>query len=326
MLTGARVGGRVQERGRGQYDISYQPVTKGRSLLHIRVEGENISGSPFDVGVASPFEYNGVPIRAFSVVTPRGVAFNRAGEMIVSAGDSVSTHSLNGTKLRSFGNHGSGPGQLAGASGVAVDDLDNILVVNHDNHCIQKFTSEGQFVASVGTKGVYPLQFYSPSGVAFNACNKKVYVADTHNHRIQVINSDFTISSIIGGQEGSKFSYPQGVACDRIGNMYIADSGRDRIQVFNASGKFLRTFGTYGRGTGEFDIPTGVAVDARGMVFVSEVFNNRVSVFTTEGQYVSSFGKKGKRFGEFSIPGCLAMDDYGVLAVCDQGNDRVQIF
>ena len=46
MLTGARVRGEVKERGKGQYEISYQPVTKGRNLLHVRVYGLNIRGSP----------------------------------------------------------------------------------------------------------------------------------------------------------------------------------------------------------------------------------------------------------------------------------------
>jgi tripartite motif-containing protein 2/3/tripartite motif-containing protein 71 len=251
--------------------------------------------------------------------------------MIVSAGDSVSTHSLNGTKLRSFGNRGSGPGQLAGASGVAVDDQGNILVVDNGNHRIQKFTSEGHFLASVGSEGVEPLQFHFPSGIAFNACNKKVYVADTYNNRIQVINSDFTISSIIGGQEGSKktqLSYACGVACDRTGNVYVADGNNCRIQVFTAKGSYLRTFGTKGRCAGELDLPLGVAVDARGMVFISEYNNHRVSVFTTKGQYITSFGKEGERLRG---PGCLAVDDYGVLAVCGDNNHRldeatIQIF
>ena len=65
MLTGARVRSEVKERGKGQYEISYQPVTKGRNLLHIRVYGLNIRGSPFDVRVLSPEEVLGVPIKTF---------------------------------------------------------------------------------------------------------------------------------------------------------------------------------------------------------------------------------------------------------------------
>ena len=205
MLTGARVRGEVKERGRGQYEISYQPVTKGRNLLHIRVCGLNIRGSPFDVKVVSPVEDLGVPIQTFGGFEgPWGVAFNHAGEIVVSGVDSVSVLSPNGTKLRSFGTCGSGPGQFLAPSGVAVDDEGNILVADSENHRIQKFTNDGQFLTSVGTKGTGPLQFGNPRDVAFNTHNKKVYVVDNGNDRIQVLNSDLTFSNIIGEEDGSK--------------------------------------------------------------------------------------------------------------------------
>ena len=330
MLTGARVRGEMTERGRGQYEISYQPVTKGRNLLHVRVCGLNIRGSPFDVRVESPMEGLGVPIQTFGGFgNPRGVAFNHAGEMVISAGDSVSVLRPNGTKLRSFGTRGSGPGQFRYPRGVAVDDEGNILVADKGNHRIQKFTIDGQFLTSVGTEGTGPLQFSSPMDVAFNTHNKKVYVVDNENHRIQVLNSDLTFSKVIGGKRGSKsgeFTFPCGVTCDSTGNVYVTDSLNHRIQVFTASGKFLRKFGHYGKGEGELDWPVGVAVDSRGMVFVSENWNHRISVFTTEGQFVKSFGQHGTKPGEFHDPWLLAVDDYDVLCVCDHSNGRVQIF
>ena len=326
MLTGARVRGEVTERGRGQYEISYQPVTKGRNLLQVRICGLNIRGSPFDVKVVSPVEGLGVPIQTFGFGNPWGVAFNHVGEMVISAKESVSVFTPNRTKLRSFGTHGSGPGQFLAPSGVTVDDEGNILVADRFNHRIQKFTKDGQFLASEGTG---PLQFCSPTDIAFNTHNKKVYVVDNGNGRIQVLNSDLTSSNIIVGKRGSKsgeFSFPWGVTCDSTGNVYVADSGNNRIQVFTASGKFLRKFGHHGKEEGELRWPVGVAVDSRGMVFVSESDNSRISVFTTEGQFVKSFGRNGTKPGEFKYPMLLAVDDYDVLCVCDKGNGRVQIF
>ena len=326
MLTGARVRGEVTERGRGQYEISYQPVTKGRNTLHVRVCGLNIRGSPFDVKVVSPVEDLGVPIQIFGGFgNPRGVAFNHAGEMVITDVDSVSVFSPNGAKLRSFGTRGSGPGQFVGLRGVAVDDEGNILVADSNNRRIQKFTTDGQFLTSVGTKGTG--QFRSPWDVAFNTHNKKVYVVDNGNHRIQVLNSDLTFSNIIGEEYGTKdgeFAFPWGITCDSTGNVYVADSGNNRIQVFTASGKFLRKFGCRGMEEGKLNWPVGVAVDSRGMVFVSESDNNRISVFTTEGQFLKSFGRNGTKPGEFEFPLWLAVDDYDVLCVCDDG--RVQIF
>ena len=329
MLTGARVRGEVKERGRGQYEISYQPVTKGRNLLQVRVCGLNIRGSPFDVKVVSPVEGLGVPIQTFGFGNPWGVAFNHVGEMVISAKESVSVFTPNGTNLRSFGTLGSGPGQFRYPRGVAVDDEGNILVADKRNHRIQKFTYDGQFLASVGTEGTEQLQFRRAKDITFNTHNKKVYVVDNENCRIQVLNSDLTFSNIIGGKRGSKsgqFALPWGVTCDSTGNVYVADSANNRIQVFTASGKFLRKFGHHGKGEGELDWPVGVAVDSRGMVFVSERDNHRISVFTTEGQFVKSFGQHGTKPGEFNNPLWLAVDDYDVLCVCDRDNDRVQIF
>ena len=330
MLTGARVRGEVKKRGSAEYKISYQPVTKGRNLLHVRVGGLNIQESPFDVRVVSPVEDLGVLIQTFSgFKSLQGVAFNHAGEMFISAGNRVSVFSQRGTKLRSFGTRGSCPGQFLDPMGVAVDDDGNILVSESGNHRIQKFSNDGQFLASVGTEGTGPLQFDVLRDVAFNTYNKKVYVVDKGNHRIQVLNSDLTFSYIIGGKCGSKsgeFIYPWGVTCDSTGNVYVADSGNDRIQVFTASGKFLRKFGCHGKEEGELDWPVGVAVDSRGMVFVSEGNNHRISVFTTEGQFVKSFGQYGAKRGEYKIPWWLAVDDYDVLCVCDRENGRVQIY
>ena len=320
MLTGARVRGEVNERGRGQYEISYQPVTKGRNLLHTRVCGLNIRGSPFDVRVVSPVEGLGVPIQTFGDFgSPWGVAFNHAGEIVISAGDIVSVLSPNGTKLRSFGTCGLGPGQFQYLRGVAVDDKGNILVADCGNRRIQKFTNDGQFLESMGTKGTGPLQFNGPVDVAFNTHNKKVYVADLKNHCIQVLNSDLTFSNIIGGKCGSKnreFAYPCGVTCDSTGKVYVADSANHRIQVFTVSGTFLKKFGRRGNGEGELDWPVGVAVDSRGMVFVGERNNNRISVFSTEGQFVRSFGRRGTKPGEFKDLRWLAVNDYDVLCVC----------
>ena len=316
MLTGARVRGEVKERGRGQYEISYQPITKGRNQLHVTVGGLNIRGSPFDV--RAELEGLRVPIQTFGgFKNPQGVAFNHAGEIVISSGNRVSVVSPNGTKLRTLGTHGFGPGQFVDPMGVAVDDEGNIL----GNNRIQKFANDGQFLASVGTKGTGPLQFCCPRDVAFNTHNKKVYVVDNGNHRIQVLNSDLTFTKVIGkhGSKSGEFAFPWGVTCDSTGSVYVADSANHRIQVFTASGKFLRKFGHRGKSEGEMDFPVGVAVDSRGRVFVSESDNDRISVFTADTSH-------GTRPGEFNKPRWLAVDDYGTLCVCDTRNNRVQIF
>ena len=137
------------------------------------------------------------------------------------------------------------------------------------------------------------------------------------------------MSSTFGhkGSDKGQFVWPWDVACDRYGNVYVADSGNHRIQVFTAEGKFLRMFGGRGRGRGELCDPRGVTVDTNDLVYVSnEGTDHCVLVFTSEGQFVTSFGKKGAGKGEFFCPTGVAVDIKGVVYVCDSENNRVQLF
>ena len=331
-LTGTRARGSVERRGQSQYKVSYQPTVKGRHQLHIKVMGEHIRGSPHRVAVRkSPDEKLGTPIRTIDLLyEPLGIALNQSGEVVVtSRGNCVSVFSPCLDKLRSFDTKGSSQGQFMGPRGVAVDGEGNILVAGNDNHCIQKFTAEGQFLTAVETKGSGPLLFsrFKAKDIAINTSNNKVYVVDHNNHRIQILNSDLTIYNTIGkyGLNKGEFSYPWAIACDSTGNVYVADFMNHRIQVFTSKGNFLRMFGSHGKDDGELDCPRGIALDFQDKVYVSDN-NHRISVFTSEGQFVTSFGSEGKRPGEFDNPRGLAVDSNGVVYVCDLNNCRLQLF
>ena len=227
-LTGTRARGSVVRRGQSQYEVSYQPTIKGRHQLHIKVMGEHIRGSPYRVAVnKSPDEKLGTLIGTIDLLNkPRRIALNQSGEVVVTW-KYISVFSPSGEKLRSFGTKGQG--QLMSPRGVAVDGEGNILVADSENHCIQKFTAEGQFLTAVGTKGSGPLQFYQVRDIAINTSNNKVYVVDNNNHRIQVMNSDLTFSNTFGkrGNNKGEFTFPWAIACDNTGNVYVADSGNN---------------------------------------------------------------------------------------------------
>ena len=191
-LLGTRTRGKIERKGQAKYEINYQPTIRGKHQLHVKVESQHIRGSPFAVSVKSPVEKLGTPILTFSGVnSPWGVTINQRREVITtdSGGHCVSVFSPSGKKLRTFGTHGSGQGQFMSPRGVAVDGEGNILVTDSDNHCVQKFTPDGHFLTAVGAKGKGALQFDCPTDISFN---KKVYVADCWNHRVQVLNSDLT--------------------------------------------------------------------------------------------------------------------------------------
>ena len=209
-ITGVVVRGKVRRREEGQYEISYQPTIKGRHQLHIKVEDQHIRGSPFSVAVKYPKNLGSPILTIDGVNRPQGVAINKKGELMVAEGSGhcVSVFTLNGWKLQSFGIRGSAHGQFNQPYGVTVDGEENVPVVDHGNHRIQKFTANGQFLTAVGTRGDGPLQFKHPSGIAWNTYNNEVYVADSINCRIQVMNSDLTISSTMRDNLITSVVYP----------------------------------------------------------------------------------------------------------------------
>ena len=328
-MTGARLMCSVERMEQGQYRINYQPTIRGRHHLHIKVEDQDIRGSPFDIMVKLPCEKLGTLIRAIDRVhRPLGVLVNKKGEVMVTGYKHiVSVFRPDGEKLLSFGSSGSGQGQFSW--GIATDGVGDIFVVDSDNDHIQKFTANGQFISTVGTQGKGSLQFDSPREIAFNPFNKKLYVADSSNDRVQILNSDLTFFSMFGkkGNGKGQFNLPSGIACDSAGKVYVAERNNHRIQVFTAEGQFLRAFGKHGHGRGELTLPLGLTIDTDDVVYVSEgPDNHRVSVFTSEGYFLTSFGGKGEGPGEFTSPCGLAVDSNGFVYVCDYWNKRIQVF
>ena len=229
-----------------QYEIGFQPTGRGRHQLHIKVEGEHIKGSPFNVTVKLPVQKLGTPVRVIDGLnSPWGVAVNQRGEIIVVESNKhcISIFSPTGEKLRSFGSNGSGQGQFSGPLGVAVDDDDSILIVaDGGNNRIQKFTSDGKFVVAVG-KGTVNLS--NPVGISIHPDNKRIIVSDYGNSRIQILNPDLTFNNSFGGHGNNdgQTAYPYDVAFDSARNIYQGGNNNTGVQVFNAKGQFARKFG-----------------------------------------------------------------------------------
>ncbi|MBA2373080.1 MAG: hypothetical protein H0V74_02605, partial [Chloroflexi bacterium] len=121
------------------------------------------------------------------------------------------------------------------------------------------------------------------------------------------------------GSEPGRFDGPRGVATDRTGTLYVADTGNDRIQHFSSSGNLLGTLGEAGTGPGQLDRPTGLAVTADGQLWVADAGNRRVQAFDPAGRFVREWGGPDEGFGE---PIDLALDGER-LFVLDAVNGRV---
>ncbi|MBV9120439.1 MAG: hypothetical protein JOZ39_07000, partial [Chloroflexi bacterium] len=134
----------------------------------------------------------------------------------------------------------------------------------------------------------------------------------------------------IGTNDG-QLNGARGVAVAPDGSVYVADQGNNRIEKFDATGKFVLKWGSKGNGDGQFDTPSGVAVDKDGTVWVTDLWNHRVQAFDAGGKFLRQFGgyaaasgtaSPGKFFG----PRYIATGPDGSVYVSDTGNKRIQKF
>ncbi|MFQ5905425.1 MAG: hypothetical protein ACE5JA_02535 [bacterium] len=101
-----------------------------------------------------------------------------------------------------------------------------------------------------------------------------------------------TLFGRFGRGEG-EFWNPHGIAATVAGDVYVADTGNDRVVILKSEGRELRyvsSFGRFGLAPGEFDDPVDVACDSRGRVYVTDMSNNRVQVFDPTGKHLYEFG------------------------------------
>ena len=273
-------------------------------------------------------QFEGVHVKTISRIEgTRHIAFGTTGETVVcmKALNCVTVFDSSYKILRSFGNTGSEESRLNCPLGVAISSDNTVFVAA--KHCVKKFTLKGQFIASVGSRGSGQLQFITPWAVACNDTNNRVYLCDTWNHRITILNHDLTFHSSFGskGSDAGQFNLPKGISVDTTGHVLVADHDNKRIQVFDASGGYLSSI-THTTPGQRLKGPVSVAVGPDDWVYVVEKGCHRVSVFDENGEYIKSFGKEGDKDGEFNDPYAIAVSDDGCVYVSDTGNNRVQVF
>ncbi|CAI8021132.1 E3 ubiquitin-protein ligase TRIM71 [Geodia barretti] len=238
-----RVRGEAKKVRDGEYEISYLPQHRGPHYLHIRVGDKHISGSPFPLSVITTTPTNIIT----GVKDPWGLALDNKGQLVVveTDGHCVSIFGDSGEKVRSFG--GQGLWSRSADTAMWCSALCNwrYLVADQLNNRIQVFSPDGKSVKCIGTKGSGPLQFDQPVGIAVHPQSKKIYVTDTANDRVQILNEDLTFSQDVWLQRlrqmGSSKGYLESILT--AGAMYtcliqtIAEF-KCSVQVENIFGSF----------------------------------------------------------------------------------------
>ena len=105
------------------------------------------------------------------------------------------------------------------------------------------------------------------------------------------IQENYVSSNKIGskGNGDGQFSEPADVAVDVKGNIYIVDTGNNRIQIFDSSGKFINKFGSKGKSDGKFNIPFSIALNVKGKMYITDPLNDRIQMFEPSGKFITKW-------------------------------------
>jgi sugar lactone lactonase YvrE len=214
-------------------------------------------------------------------------------------------------------------------TGLAIDDSDRLFAADSGMRRVLVFDANHK------VEGQITKNLYDPGGIAIDNENRLLYVADAEQDLVQVYDADppFTFIRSIG-KAGAKhtstlpgeFSKPTGVAVDEDGNLYVADTWNNRIEVFDADGTYIRQFGKHGDGPGYFARPKGVALDADGHLWVTDAMQDRVQVYTPEGRLLIYMGGHGLLPGWFQSIASITIDKQNRVFTTEQFPGRMQVF
>lgn len=239
--------------------------------------------------------------------------------------------------------------------GVAVDALGNVWVADRGNSVVRKITPTGAVTALAGSPGVEgsvdgtgtEARFSGVIAVAIDAAGNLFAVEDL-NATVRKITAAGEVTTYAGSarQPGSadatgaaaRFAGPSGIAMDRAGNVYVADTDNHTIRKITP-GRVVSTLagaaGVFGAADGQgrtarFNTPRGLAVDAAGFLYVADSGNDRIRRVAPDGTVTTLAGggtgdaDGGPAAAQFNQPGGVAVDAAGNLFIADTGNQLIR--
>ena len=202
---------------------------------------------------------------------PSGWSANMAA-VAVDSEDRVYTFSRGDHPVIVFGKNGEylhswGEGLFAFPHSIRFDPEGNLWIVDCIHGQIYKFSTRGELLLTIGTKG-----FRSDSGAK----------ASDGIHGFHGVT-----------RAGGPFNLPTDIVVSDSGDLFITDGyGNCQVHRFSADGKHLHSWGEPGSGPGQFILPHGIWIDRRGRVLVADRENDRVQIFTQRGEYIAQWPTK----------------------------------
>ena len=327
--------------------------------LRVRKIASNSVSTVAGNGVLS-FSGNGGPALNAQMDAPQGVAVDASGNVYISdtANNVVRRVAKDGTISGFAGGSGD---TLSRPQGLAVDSSGNVYVAEAYGARVRKYSpsGSGMTIAGNGTQGyggdggsATSAQLYTPSGVAVDTAGN-VYIADFSNNRVRKVSTSGAITTVAGGggsgysgdggpATNARLNLPSAVAVDSAGNLYIADTGNNRIRQVTPAGTINTVAGNglpgYSGDGGNASLaqvgnPLGVAVDSTGNLYISDG-STRIRKVYTSGFILTIAGGAAPGYsgdggvataGQLSAPSALAVDSAGNVYVGDTANNAVRL-
>jgi DNA-binding beta-propeller fold protein YncE len=275
---------------------------------------------------------------------PDGWTFSEIAAIAVDSRDRVYAYHRGMHPVVVFDREGTvvagwGDGMLAQAHGMYIASDDSLFLVDRGSHVIEKCTTEGKRVLTIGDKYQAAPKFSNqpfnlPQGVAV-APTGDIYVADGKcNNAIHRFKADGAYVQSWGneGTGPGQFKEPHGIWVKADGTVIVADRGNDRLQFFSPDGEYLSEWGT--------DVihhPDHIYLDAEGVIYVTEIDYHRISILTPDGELISRWGggpgvqvgrlQGSKEPGRFDSPHGVWCDSRGDLYISEvRRGRRIQKF
>ena len=314
----------VQDNKDGSYKIKYFAKETGTCSASVKVNGEHIRGSPFEVQV-KPRQFR--PVLSFGeqiLKYPWGVAVNEQDEIAVS---DVGNHKIHlfksdGTHIKSFGEHGAQHGEFDWPCGIVFHGANIIVAEQSKNSRVQELSRQGGYLRHFGGEGSLDHQLDFPAGLSIDS-DGNIIVADKGNKLIKIFSADGQFLHKLGTER----SFTKPFHCIQHDNyLIVSDRGDHSVKLFDRKGNFLYKFGKKENADGQFDSPHCLSMDKAGHLMVCDRDNHRIQVFDLSGKFVAKFGTKGSGIGELNTPVSAAFLSDGKIVVSDYRNSRIQIF
>jgi DNA-binding beta-propeller fold protein YncE len=266
-------------------------------------------------------------------VTSRLYAVVRRRAWAIPIGLSLCALALSGCRaehqepkpVRIWGEPGRHDGQFNQPRSVDFLPDGNVVVLDRSDR-VQLFRADGHWLRAWRVPTVAR---GNPRGLDIGP-DGLIYVADTHNSRILVYDTQGRMRRRWGryGKRPGEFIWVTDVAVDRHGDVYTCEYGgyNDRVQKFDRHGRFMLQCGTIGERPGEFQRPQGIATDRAGNVYVADAVNHRVQKLSPALVVLKVWGEPGIEPGRLRYPYDVAMDDRDRVHVIEYGNQRVSVF